>query len=215
MLQVVLDLARSARESRPTLHLLVGRVDDALGLVVVVQEGEQPVVLFLRDRVELVVVALGTLDRQAEDALAEASMRSNIASMRNCSGSMPPSSLIIELRRKPVATIWSCVAFGSRSPANLLDDELVVGQVAVERVDDPVAVEPDLARLVLLVAVAVGVAGRVEPVPRPALAVVRRGEQPVDQLLVGVAGSCRRGRRRPPRASAAGRSGRGRAGGRA
>ena len=34
---------------------------------------------------------------------------------------------------------------------------------------------------VLLVAVGVGVAGQVEPVPRPALAVVRRREQPVDQ----------------------------------
>ena len=46
-----------------------------------------------------------------------ASMRSYIASIRNCSGSMPPSSLIIEFRKKPVATIWLCVAFGSRSPA--------------------------------------------------------------------------------------------------
>ena len=30
-----------------------------------------------------------------------ASIRSNIASMRNCSGWMPPSSLIIELRKDP------------------------------------------------------------------------------------------------------------------
>ncbi len=67
--------------------------------------------------VELVRVALGALNRQAEDPLPMASMRSNMASMRNCSGSTPPSSLIIELRRKPVATTWSCVAFGSRSPA--------------------------------------------------------------------------------------------------
>ena len=80
-----------------------------------------------------------------------------------------------------MATIWSCVAFGQQVAGDLLDDELVVGQVAVEGVDDPVAVEPDLARLVLLVAVGVGVAGRVEPEPAPALAVVGRGEQPVDQ----------------------------------
>ena len=49
--------------------------------------------------------------------LPMASMRSNMASMRNCSGSMPPSSLIIELRRNPVATAWSCVAPGNWSPA--------------------------------------------------------------------------------------------------
>ena len=57
--------------------------------------------------------------------------------MRNCSGSMPPSSLIIEFRRKPVATSWSCVAFGQQVAGDLLDDELVVRHVAVERVDRP------------------------------------------------------------------------------
>ena len=83
-----------------------------------------------------------------------ASIRSNIASMRNCSGSMPPSSLIIEFRRKPVATIWSCVGIRQQVAGDLLDDELVVGQVAVERADDPVAIGPDKPRLVLFVAVA-------------------------------------------------------------
>jgi hypothetical protein len=37
--------------------------------------------------------------------------------MRNCSGSIAPSSLIWELRRNPVATRSSCPAFGSWSPA--------------------------------------------------------------------------------------------------
>ena len=58
--------------------------------------------------------------------------------------------------------------------------------------------------VVLLVAVGVGVAREVEPRPRPALAVVRRGEQPIDDALVGVGRACRRGTRRPPPASAAG-----------
>ncbi len=46
-----------------------------------------------------------------------ASMRSKIPSMRNCSGFAPPSSLVIEFRRNPVAMRSSCVASGSRSPA--------------------------------------------------------------------------------------------------
>ena len=37
----------------------------------VVEEGEQPIILLLRERVELVVVALGALDGQAQDALAD------------------------------------------------------------------------------------------------------------------------------------------------
>ena len=40
-----------------------------------------------------------------------------------------------------------------------------------------------------MVAVRVGVAGGVEPVDRHALAVVRRGQQAIDDLLVGV-GRC-------------------------
>jgi len=62
---------------------------------------------------------------------------------------------------------------------DLLDDELIVGQVAVDRADDPVAVEVIDARLVLLVAITVRVTRRVEPVTSPAFAVVRGGEESV------------------------------------
>ena len=60
------------------------------------------------------------------------------------------------------------------------------GMSLVEGVDDPVAVLPDGARGVDAVAVGVGVAGQVEPVPAPALAVVRRRQQAIHQALVGV-----------------------------
>ena len=46
----------------------------------------------------------------------------------------------------------------------------------IERVDDPIAIHPHEARLVLFEAVGVGVAGRVEPDAAPALAVVGRSE---------------------------------------
>ena len=75
---------------------------------------------------------------------------------------------------------------GQHVAGDLLDGELVERQVAVERVDHPVAVPPHRAEGVLLVAVAVGVAREVEPGAGPALAVVRRGEQAVHGLLVGV-----------------------------
>ena len=98
---------------------------------------------------------------------------------------------------------------GQQVAGELLADELVVGQVAVEGVDHPVAVAVHLRdRVVGVVAGGVGVADDVEPVPAPALAVGRRGEQPVDDLRERVAATRRSGRRRSPRASAAGRSGR-------
>ena len=69
----------------------------------------------------------------------------------------------------------------------LLGQEAVVGLVGVERADDVVAVAPGVgAEGVLAVAVRLGVADQVEPVPRPALAVTRRGQQAVDQPLVGI-----------------------------
>jgi hypothetical protein len=69
----------------------------------------------------------------------------------------------------------------------LLLDEAVERLVLVEGLDDVVAVAPDVRpRAVGVVAVAVGITCQVEPAPRLALAVARRREKPVDQLLVGL-----------------------------
>ena len=64
---------------------------------------------------------------------------------------------------------------------DLVADELVIGHVAVERGDDPVAIPPRMGqRMIGVLAGGVGIAHQVEPVPSPALAVMRRGEQPID-----------------------------------
>ena len=69
----------------------------------------------------------------------------------------------------------------------VLRDELVVGHVGVEGADDVIAVLVGVGDGgVELVAARLGVAHQVEPVPAPALAEVRRGQQPVHHLLVGV-----------------------------
>ena len=71
----------------------------------------------------------------------------------------------------------------------LLQDESVVGLVLAEGADDVVAVPPH-QRLgtVPLVAVGLGVADQVEPVPGPALAVLRRSQQPVHHPGEGARG---------------------------
>ena len=108
---------------------------------------------------------------------------------------------------------------GQLVAGELLGQEAVEGQVGVEGADDLVAVAPlVLAELdgggVVVAADDIDVAGGVEPVPAPALAEVRRGQQPVDQPLVGVGPRVGEERRPPPRARAAGRAGRSRGGGR-
>jgi hypothetical protein len=61
--------------------------------------------------------------------------------------------------------------FGEQVAGDLLHEELAVGHVAVESVDHPVSPGPHLPHLILFVAVGVGVAGEVEPVAGPLLAV--------------------------------------------
>ena len=75
---------------------------------------------------------------------------------------------------------------GKQIAGELLHGEAVERHVAVERVDHPVAPGPHVAMAVDVIAVCVGVTGEVEPLHGHALAVVRRGQQRVDPLLVGV-----------------------------
>ena len=73
---------------------------------------------------------------------------------------------------------------GQQVAGNLFVREPIEGLVGVEGVDDPVAIGPDAAVVVEVVAVGVGIAHGVEPVPRPVLAVARTRQQAVDQRLV-------------------------------
>ena len=64
----------------------------------------------------------------------------------------------------------------------LLPDEPVVGLVFVERLNDVVAIAPGVpVDDVVVHAVAVGVAGHIQPVAPPAFAVARRSEQAVHE----------------------------------
>ena len=78
------------------------------------------------------------------------------------------------------------VRVGQEVAGDLLEGEAVEGLVVVEALDDPVAVGPDVAGVVAVVADRVGEPHHVEPADRHALAVVRAGQQAVDQALVGV-----------------------------
>src|SRR5262249_44399465 len=70
---------------------------------------------------------------------------------------------------------------------DLLLHETIVGLVLIEAADDVVAIAPGVGpRLVSFKALAFGEAGEIEPVAPPSLAVARRGEQTVDDLVEGV-----------------------------
>src|SRR5262249_1496999 len=64
--------------------------------------------------------------------------------------------------------------------------ELVVWHVLVKRSDHVIAVAPGVDLIVVeFVPVGFGIADQVQPVPGPALAIMRRGEQPIDHFGEG------------------------------
>ena len=75
---------------------------------------------------------------------------------------------------------------GQQVARELLDREFVERLVLVERRDDVIAVRPDVARRVRVIADRVGKAHDIEPRHGHPLAVMRARDQPVDQALVGV-----------------------------
>ena len=67
-------------------------------------------------------------------------------------------------------------------------DELVVGQVGIESLHDPVAPGPHGPIDIGLIAVCVGISGQVEPIDGHPLAEAGRIQQPVDHAVIGIGG---------------------------
>ena len=170
----------------------------------VVEVGQDLVELLLRDRVELVIVAAGAAQRQAEpdrrrrlhpvDRVLDEELVDDDAAFAVLA--------VVAVEGGGDALLARCA--GQHVAGKLLDRELVERHVRVVGVDHPVAPAPHRPLAVGLVAVRVRVAGGVEPLHRHPLAVARRAEQPVDGLLVGVRGvvveergQLARGRRQP------------------
>ena len=82
------------------------------------------------------------------------------------------------------------LGIGDEITGELFDGETVERHVGVEGADDPVAVGPDVADVVEVEAVGVGVAHGIEPEARELFTVARRGEETGDEGLdrgVGIA----------------------------
>ena len=156
-----------------------------------VEDGLDAEVVFLGHRVELVGMAAGTVERQAEEGLADdADHVLHLLLARD--GTLRGVGLSIA---SPIPGAADEHARGDDAVAGhrleniageLFLHEAVVGLVVVEALDDVIAVVPGaVAWVVVFEPFALGVADDVEPVPPPAFAVVRRGEEVIDNALVG------------------------------
>ena len=76
---------------------------------------------------------------------------------------------------------------GSEIAGQLFDGELIEGQIAVKRIDHPIAMTPCMRPMpVVSVSVAIRVTCHIQLVPAPTFAKVRRGQQTIDQSLIGI-----------------------------
>ena len=144
--------------------------------MVVVNERKQPVIFLLRERIEFVVMALRALDRQAEHALADGIHAIEHLVHTELLRVNPAFFVEHGVAQKTRGDDLVLGAIRDQVAGELFDDELIVREVAIERVDDVIAITPDVARLVLFKAVRVGVACRIKPMSAPAFAVMRRVE---------------------------------------
>jgi len=141
--------------------------------------------ILLADRIELVVVAGGAGDRETEE--------------RRRSGVDDVAELFVPLHRSQhrVRTLHLVIGAGDQIAGGGVDaagiagqlfaDELRVRQVAVEGIDDVVAIGPRTgARRVGLETGGLGKVDQVQPEGGPAFAIPRRRQCPIDQPLIGV-----------------------------
>ena len=154
-------------------------------LLEVGEECAEAVKIPRRERIELVIVTLGAAKRGGHPDSRDIA---HAVAEINCDVFLGLRTAFARGHVQPV------VAGGDELPprragqlvaGELLARELVERQVVVEGVDDVLAVERLGLFVVGVVAHRVGVAHEVEPVNRHALAVMRTGQQPVDQFAKG------------------------------
>jgi len=158
----------------------------AAGLRHLVEDVVEREVVGLLERVELVVVAARAIEGQAEpDGGGGLDAVEDVFDARLLGDA---AALAVEhvVAVKTTRDFLLARSRGEEIAGELFDGELVERHVGVEGVHDPVAPRPHGALGVALESVGVGVASDVQPVPSPAFAIARRGEEAVDDFGVGV-----------------------------
>ena len=178
------EIARPLAEIRPPF---AGQRGIDVDLVDGIEEGVQTVIVPLRYRVVLVVVTLGAFDAQAEpyrrhgiravDRFLEAGLFEIDPALAVLEGVAVEARGDARLHRAALEQV----------AGNLFEGKPIERHVMVQRVNDPMAEAPGVRTgQVFFIAVAVGVAGLIEPMLGPLLAVMPRVQQAIHQLFVGV-----------------------------
>ncbi len=152
----------------------------------VIKEREEPEILFLRDRVVLVAVALGAGDRRAHPhghRRVHPVHDGDVAELLVVGAAFVVRQCVPMKRRRDELFVRGV---GQQIARDLFDGKLIEGLVGVQRANHIIAVGPDRAGRIVRIARGVGIAGKIQPHPRPMLAETFLGQQPIHQLLVSI-----------------------------
>ena len=142
-----------------------------------IEHSNQAVVVACAQGLKLVIMAARTADGQAQEGLpggAHDVIELIVAIRRRIGGFIIP----VTQAKKPGGDFCLQRTVRQFIARQLFEHEAVEGLVVVQRTDDIVTVAPHKRLLsITLVAVAVGVAHHIQPVPGPALAIARAFEQ--------------------------------------
>ena len=154
----------------------------------------QAVVLVLRNRVELVVVAASAVDRRADkrghhggDDVIAVQVAADLAVERVFADVAQRAFVPRPGSEETGGHGCPRIVRKEHVAGHLLLDKTAVGHVLVEGPNQVIAIRPGVvARPVLVMAVRLSEVDDVHPVPGPALAVLRTGQQALHDLLIGV-----------------------------
>ena len=138
----------------------------------IIQKCKHAVIFVLLQWIELVVVALRTADGKAQHALSNGVH--TIEHRLHAELFRIHAAFLVDhgIAQKAGGHNLILRSLRQQITSQLLNQELVVWQVAIQCVDDIVTVKPYAALLVFFKAIGIGIASGVQPVAAPTLSVV-------------------------------------------
>lgn len=174
--------------------LFGGHGDDRLGMRIsatsvngsLIEECSQRVVVLLAERIIFVVMAATAVEGEAHPHRADGF--GHVEDVVDAVFFGDGASFAIDgmIAEKAGGEDLLLGGIGKEITCDLPDGEVVVGDVSINGIDDPVAPRPHGAFAVALKAIGVGVACGIEPGPGETFSEGRVGEEGVDELAPGV-----------------------------
>ena len=190
LIQLLLQRGHLQLGGRPLLFLFIRKQADKRRLVAfvavlgVVENREHAEVLLLTQRIVLVIMALRAGHRGAHPHL-----HGGVYAIDHCYIAkllIGRAAFVVRLRvtMKRGGDQLIIGRLIKQIARQLFARELIKRHIAVKRADNPIAIPPDRARLIIRIAGTVSVPRKVQPLPRPMLAIRRLGQETIHEFLI-------------------------------